>query len=470
MKNEIMGSSGKQITDFFQSRKLAVVLIFLIILLSIVGTHIPQKPQLKPEVYNTWKTNHPVQAEIFGMLGLNDLFSSYLFNGLALLLFLNTLFCTRNMLAVSIRKLKKKSQFQEQKYISGLENSTIVRTENEDVVSHIDHVLRSNGYKISHEGNRIFAEKNRYGMLGVPLFHVCILFIILAAVYGSMGRMEGDMRLIEGQTLSEEHENYMVVSEGPFFNENHRRFDIKLEKFYPDYKDETGTPRGAAGELVISENGKEMKNGTVYSNNLMAYNEYTFLGNVYGMAPLLILTNPDGTIYSGSYITASDLDSSGRYVASFELGNTGLAGVLMVYMTAPLTKMNESGEIRQAPILFLKVFDKGKEIYDGSLRLNETVKLPGSSMSLGFYNVKYWSNFYVVRNDGTLLVYAGLGLLTLSLMIIFFIIPKKVWIEVVNNGTDAEIYIGGRADKFRSLYTEEFNDIVNKIKDSHGAN
>jgi cytochrome c biogenesis protein len=465
MKNEIMGSLEKKFSDFFQSRKLAVTLIFLIILFSILGTHIPQIPQLKPQVYNAWKTNHPAQAEIFETLGLNDLFSSYLFNGLAFLLFLNTLFCTRNMLIVSFRKLKKKNQFQAQKYISGLENSTVVRTEKKDIISHIDHVLLSLGYKISHEENRILAEKNRYGVLGVPLFHVCILFIILAAVYGSLGRMEGDMRLIEGQTLSEEHGNYMLVNEGPFFNENHERFDIKLEKFYPDYKDETDTPRGAAGELVISENGQEMKSGMVYSNNLMTYRGYTFLGNVYGLAPLLILTNPDGTVYSGSYITASDLDNSRRYVASFDMGNTGLVGGLMVYMTAPLNESNESVKVQQTPILFLKVFDKGKEIYDGTLRINESVKLPGNGMSLGFYGAKYWSNFYVVRNDGTFLVYAGLGLLILSLIIIFFIIPKKVWIEVINTGTRAEIYIGGRADKFRSLYDEDFNDMVNKIRE-----
>ncbi len=462
-------SPGKKISSFFQSRKLAVVLISLIILFSIMGTHIPQKSQLKPEVYNTWKTNHPTEAEIYDFLGFTNMFSSPVFIGLCFLLFLNTLFCTRNMLVSSLRKLKRNQQFQNKDQINRLEIKSEIRTGEEDklVTSHIDSVLQSYGYKSIREGNKIFAEKNRYGVFGIPLFHVCILFIILATVYGSMGRMEGDMRLIEGQSLQEDHGNYMFINEGPLFYEKHQKFDIKLEKFYPDYIDGTDTPRGAAGKLIISENGNEMKTDIVYSNNLMTYRDYTFLGNVYGMAPLLVLMNPDGTVYSGSYITASDLDSSGRYVASFDMGNTGLEGGLMVYMTTPLTGIEESGNTRQTPILFLKIFERGKEIYDGTLRLNDTVKIPGNNMYLGFYDIKYWSNFYVVKDDGTLLVYAGVGLITLSLTVIFFVIPKRVWVEVVKNGTNdvTEIYIGGRADKFRSLYNEEFSDIVERIKE-----
>lgn len=459
-------SFGKKIATFFKSRKLAVVLIFLIIVFSIIGTHIPQKSQLKPDVYNVWKTNHPAQAAIFEKLGFTHLFSSFIFISLASFLFINTLFCTRNMLTGAFRRLENK-QFQKKAYICGLENSTAIKTEKEpeSVIPEINSVLKSEGYNVSQEENCIFAQKNRLGILGTSLFHVCILFIIMAAVYGSTGRMEGDMRLIEGQTLSEEHGNYMFINEGPFFNEKHQKFDIALEKFYPDYKDETGTPRGTAEKLVIIENGRKVKADTVYSNHLMTYKGYTFLGNVYGMAPLLILRNPDGTVYSGSYITASDLDNSGRYVASFEMGETGLEGGLMVYMTTNLTsgKIMES-DIEKTPILFLKVFDKGKEIYDGTLRLNETIKI--SDKYLGFYDIKYWSNFYIVKDDGTLLVYAGVGLITLGLMIIFFIIPKRVWVEAVrderNNAT--EIYIGGKADKFRSLYEEEYSSIVDKIE------
>jgi cytochrome c biogenesis protein len=462
-------SMGK-IATFFSSRKLAIVLITLIIVFSIIGTHVPQQSQLKPDVYDKWKSAHPEQADIFEKIGFTHLFSSFIFLSIAALLVINTLFCTRTMLNNAFRRLNA-PQFQKKAYITGLENSSVIKTKKDSnsVISETGSLLKSAGYKVWQEENCILAEKNRLGIMGTSLFHISILFIIIAAVYGSTGRMEGDMRLIEGQTMEEEHGNYMFINEGPFFYEQHRKFGISLERFFPDYKDETHTPRGAAGELAIIENGQKVKTDIVYSNHMMTYNGYTFLGNVYGLAPLLLLKNPDGTVYSGSYITASDLDNSGRYVASFEMGNTGLEGGLMVYMTAPLTGKLMESEAEKTPIMFLRVFDRGKQIYDGTLRLNETVKI--SDKYLGFYDIKYWSNFYVVKDDGTPLVYAGAGLMILSLMVSFFIIPKRVWVEVKRDEKSGavEIYIGGRADKFRSLYEEEYSGIVDKIKRLHGT-
>lgn len=472
--------TGKKIAAFFRSRKLAMVLILLIIVFSIIGTHIPQKSQLKSDVYNVWKTNHPTEAYYFEMFGMTSLFSSPIFIGLAALLFINTFFCTRIMFSNAYRRIRY-PLIQQKSYISGLENKIELRTEKEQkyVISLINSVLKSGGYRIFQEDNRILAEKNRFGVFGTFLFHVCILIIILAAVYGSLGRMEGDMQLIEGQTLSEDHGNYIFENEGPFFYGNHQKFDINLEKFYSDYDDETGTPRGNAGKLNIKENGKEVKTGIVYSNNLLSYKGYTFLSNVYGLAPLLILKNQDGTVYSGSFIIATDSDSSGRYVATFEIGDMGLEGVLMVYMTAPLTsEITGSGEIKQTPILFLKIFDKGNEIYDGKLRLNDTVKIYdqylGYDRTLGFYDIKYWSNFYVVKDTGTLLVYAGIVLMTLSLMISYFVIPKRIWFEVIKdeNSDATKIYIGGKADKFKFSYINEYSNIVNTIDErlNYGTN
>lgn len=456
----------KKIYTLFQSRKLAVILITLIILLSIIGTHIPQKSQIKPDVYNTWKNNHPGEAQIYETLGLTDLFSSFIFLGTVLLLFINTLFCTKNMLGNALQRLK--GRFQKKEYISRLENSTVIHTsiERNDVISLITSELRTLGYKTSQEKNCIYAEKNGFGTLGTPIFHLCILFFMLSALYGSMGRMEGDMRLIEGQTLSEDHGNYIYINEGPIFNENHQKFNITLEKFYPDYYDESNTQRGAAGKLAIHKDGKVAATDIVYSNHLMTYGGYTFLGNVYGMAPLLILRTADGSVISGSYITASDTDDSRRYVAMFDIGDTGLEGGLMVYMTANLTSGNiAEGDVEQTPVLFLKIFDRETEIFDGKLGLNDAVQL--NDKYLVFSDIKYWSNFYVVKDDGTLLVYAGFGLMTLSLMIMFFIIPKRLWVEIVSDEKTGatEIYIGGRSDRFMSLFEEEYCSIIDHIKE-----
>ena len=457
---------GKQIITFFKSRKLAIILIVLIILLSILGTHIPQKSQLKPEFFNSWEKDHPTEAQIYDFLGFTHIFSSFIFVSIAALLFINTLFCTKGMFTNALRRFGADPQFQEKPFIISLERNTVIKTgkNEEDIIPLVKSVFLSHGYRVSNNRNLIFAQKYRIGVLGTTLFHVSVLFLILAAVYGSTGRMEGDMRLIEGQKLSEDHGNYMFINEGPFFYENHQKFNISLEKFYADYTDEIGTPRGPTGKLAIIENGQIMKTDIVFSNRQMNYNGYTFLGNVYGLAPLLIIRNPDGSVYSGSYITATDQDESKRYVSYFDMGNTGLEAGLMVYMTAPLTSKITESEVSQEPILFLKIFEKGTEIYNGTMRLNDTVQI--DDKTLGFYDIKYWSNFYVVKDDSVTLILLGSVLMTLSLFSSYFIVPKRIWVELLDNEKNGmrEIHIGGKSDKFRSLYEDEFSGIIHDIE------
>lgn len=471
-----MAGIGKKITSFFRSRKLAIVLILLIILFSIIGTHVPQKWQLKPQVYDTWKANHPVDAELFERLGLTNLFSSYIFITLAALLFINTFFCTTGMLRTSARLLARKPLFQDSAYISRLENHSVIQTgmAPDSTTGHasavIGKILAARGYRVVQDGSRLFAEKNRFGVLAIPLFHICILLIISAGVYGAVGRMEGDIRLIEGQNVSESRENYIFINEGPFSSGNHAYFNISLDRFYPQYVDETGTERGPAGELTIIENGENVKSGLVYSNNMMDYRGFTFLNNVYGMAPLLLVLNPDGTVYTGSYIMASDTDKSGRYVAYFDLGDTGLKGGLMVYMTAPLGgEIAGTDVLNQSPIMFLKIFNKKNNnmLYDGTLRLNQTAAIPGTTGYIAFADMKYWSNFYVVRDSGVTWVYAGIALLVVAFAIHLLLVPARIWVEVrESRGDDAsQIYIGGRADRFGRLYEEEFTGTVQELRE-----
>ncbi|MBU3967282.1 MAG: cytochrome c biogenesis protein ResB [Euryarchaeota archaeon] len=244
-------------------------------------------------------------------------------------------------------------------------------------------------------------------------------------------------------------------------------YKVSQEKnFIRAEKNRFGTLGTSIFHLSIQIDGKVAATDIVYSNHLMTYGGYTFLGNVYGMAPLLILRNEDGSVISGSYVTASDTDDSKRYVAMFDIGDTGLEGGLMVYMTANLTSGNiVEGDVEQTPVLFLKIFDRETEIFDGKLGLNDAVQI--DDKYLVFSDVKYWSNFYVVKDDGTLLVYAGFGLITLSLTIMFFIIPKRLWAEIISDEKTGvtEIYIGGRSDRFRSLYEEEYCSFIDHIKE-----
>lgn len=57
--------------------------------------------------------------------------------------------------------------------------------------------------------------------------------------------------------------------------------------------------------------------------------------------------------------------------------------------------------------------------------------------------------------------------MTLSLMISYIMIPKRIWVEVIKdeNSDATEIYMGGKTDKFKFLYESEYSTLVNKIEE-----
>ena len=112
-----------EIPRFFRSRKLAIYLILMVILLSFIGTIIPQEHIYTPVIMEGMIAKS-VFLGYMDEIGFTAIFTSWLFFGVIFLLYLNTTFCTYDMFRNSIRKMKRGSNFKEKKeiWILSLEN------------------------------------------------------------------------------------------------------------------------------------------------------------------------------------------------------------------------------------------------------------------------------------------------------------------------------------------------------------
>lgn len=464
----------KKTVAFFKSRKLTIALVVLLIIFSFLGTVIPQQSQLKPFVYESWKTGSEWSG-ILETFGLTNVYASPAFLVLIILLFLNTLFCTSGTLKVAFRKFGK-ILYRDKNSILKFENHSEIVTDRtikqaaEDVIS----MLRKNRYLVRREGKRISAEKNRFAVFGTPMFHICILIVLLAVFYGRVERMEGAMELVEGQMLTESHRNYVFLNEGPLFNEKHQNFGVVLERFYPNYREADGPPRGMASKLVIIENGQKVDEGMVHTNRQIIYKGVTIYQSDYGFAPLLILKDRDGVEISGSYVIAKDDTGSGVYYSSFYTGEDGFEGEILLYPNTLTTEINsEYGyDIPQDPHINLKLYSSDEEIFVGTLGLGEVVDV--GDMSIGFYDLKYWSTFYFVKDKGTYIVFAGFFLAIASLSVTFFMVPKRIFVEIEKDAQSGKtaVYVGGTADRFNSSFSDEYSGLIKRIREriSNGSN
>ncbi|MCL7415248.1 MAG: cytochrome c biogenesis protein ResB [ANME-2 cluster archaeon] len=461
----------KMIARFFRSRKLTIYLLILVILVSVLGSIIPQE-----HIYSPATLEEMLEQSEFLVLmqkiGFTAIFTSWLFFSIMFLLYLNTIFCTYDMFKNTIRKIKKGSDFKKKDEIDGFANHTVVvfGTTSDSTRDKVVSNLKMRRYSVEQDGNRIAAIKNRLGVLGTPAFHLCILLVLGAILYGGVGRMEGRLQLVEGQTLYEQHQDYMYVAEGPLFDEKHRNYGVLLERFHPQYEDKKNVYRGAASELVITDGDKVVKRDVVHSNHLVIYEDVSLFQNEYGFAPLFLLKNETGAVISGSYVYAED-DGSGRYMTVFPVADTGLVAQITLYPNSSRRILESGYDIPPNPQVYLELFEGGQPVFDGVLGLDQMVVLgsypDAGEVTLGFYDLKQWSIIAVVIDRGVPYIFGGIYLAVLSMMVMFFFSPRHLW-AVVEEGEDGRpvLYIGGKSDRYKSSFEVEFNNLIEGIEEA----
>ena len=85
------------------------------------------------------------------------------------------------------------------------------------------------------------------------------------------------------------------------------------------------------------------------------------------------------------------------------------------------------------------------------------------NLSIGFYDLKYASIISLVRDRGTPILFAGFWLSVASLFAMYFIIPRRIWVEVLTDRSGTFVYICGNTDRFTSYFEDGFLKIVEEI-------
>jgi len=442
----------QRLWDFFCSLKLTLFLLITMAITSIIGTIIPQYPNID-ERY--WATISAGKKALYESLGFFDMYHSWWF-----LAFL-TIFCI-NLITCSIHRLphvfkfvseplfvlpegqQKAYKSVEIKLSSGIEESkerlvNFLRTEfAAPVVTKVGHQYH------------LFAQKNAWCRLGVYVVHFSILVIFTGAMIGNLFGYKGFVAIVEGETIdSIQLRNGKTIPLG---------FEVRCDQFSVTFYDAPGggrpsqMPKEFKSILTLTENGKEIpgyKHVRVVVNDPLTYKGITFYQSSYGQAN-------DPSIF---YFTVRDRNSGkteqlalrpgiptplpdGRNVAIVDLTNDpgeGLAAVLSV-------------SSKGAQPSFFKVF-----------RDNPTLdELRGDRMIFTFTgtDAKQYTGLQVNKDPGVWVVWTGCFLMCTGLCIAFFMSHKRVWI-VLSNG-HARIF--GNASKNQPAFQAEFEKLTDKLK------
>lgn len=441
----------QEVWDFLCSLKLTIFLLITLAITSIIGTVIPQFPNID-ERY--WATISATRKALYEKLGFFDMYHSWWF--LALLALFSI-----NLIACSIKRLPHVFTFvstpmtvlpdTQQKIFASHEIK--LQGSLEESRERLAAFLTSRiaAPVVTKEGSHyhLFSQKNAWCRLGVYVVHFSILVIFAGAIIGNIWGYKGFVAIVEGDTVSTvKLRNGKEIPLG---------FVIKCDQFTVSFYDAPGggpsqMPKEFKSILTITENGREVpgyKHARVVVNDPLTYKGITFYQSSYGPAsdpstffftvrqrsggaavPIAIRPGMETRLPDGRLATIVDLtDNPGE----------GQAAVLGVRSVGSDPK-------------FFKVFKSNPSLDE----------LRGDSLIFAFTgtDARMYTGLQVNKDPGVWVVWIGCIMMCVGLCIAFFMSHKRIWI-VLQQG-HARIY--GNASKNQPAFQTEFETLAEELR------
>ena len=428
-------SAIDQIWKSFASVKLTIGLLLTLAATSIIGTLIPQNEA--PGAY--LQTFGETLYRVFSLLGLFDMYHSWWFRALILLLVVNIIVCSIDRLQATwkiifarnprfniarYRQLKNKTEFNHDGVAGQLK---------ELYLPVISRRFKFHRTEETDNGFAIYAEKGRLTRLGVYVVHLSVVVLLIGGLIGSIFGYEGFVNLAPGDSAStiQLRQNNQILPLG---------FEIRCDDFKVEFYD-SGAPKEFRSSLSILKQGKVVKQKDIIVNDPLHFEGISFFQASYGqLSPTEMILNftsqATGMIYSQKAAIGQPVvipENLGTFTlkkftrqANFNGHNIGEAFV------GELTPPNGKPIEITLPLKFPS-FDK--------MRKGQVL------IAIADFVPRYYTGLQVSRDPGVWIVYVGFILMITGIYITFFMSHQQVCIDVSGKGKKSRIRVAGTSNK-----------------------
>lgn len=214
--------------SFISSVRFGIVLLVLLVVFSLIGMLIVQQNVNGFDAYFASRT--PAEKMLFGWLGLFDVYHTWYYNALLLILSLNIVLASIDHFPTSWSYIAKPKLVATREWLLARKQNTTINIKGgseAEVVEKIQQAFTENGfsrritesknlsYEIDNFGKRdfskmiskttvnIFGERGRWNRMGAYLVHVALLTLFLGHFVALRTGFDADVRLMPGQTTNE---------------------------------------------------------------------------------------------------------------------------------------------------------------------------------------------------------------------------------------------------------------------------
>ena len=455
-----MTGNKSRVWSFFSSVSLTIALLVIIILISIIGTVVPQRDvaaqlalQIPPGLFTFLQA-----TQIF------DLYHSVWFFLLLGILSLNLIVCSINRFPQAWRHFRAKSLPSKPDIFQDISEDAIINTkQDQKVIAEVAAMAmksRFRGYQRQKttDGLYFYGDKGRISYFGVYVVHLSILILIAGVMISSIFGIEGYVNIGEGQTVNKidlrDKDQTLLLP-----------FSVRCDHFIIEFY-ENGAPKTYRSDLTFLKNNQVVSQGQLLVNSPLVFEGFRFYQSSYG---LTAESKASLSLFENGKKSQEILVGMGE---TFVLpGKEGKVNVLRVegnlMNMGPAVKLAVMSTRGETVFWVFRHIDKIKEMNPGIVQqipmFNPGLFRPYVFV-IGGVQEKYYTGLQVNNDPGLPVVAASAFLMFIGLLLVFFSSHRQVWLWIDAQGENTRISIAGRSNKNAVGLQRDIKDILTRIK------
>lgn len=449
----------KQALKPFQSVRFNIGLFAALALASILGTLIPQTPEV-PEKVQAFIAAHPTVGPWMDRADLFNIYFSWWFIGMLGLMAFDVIVCKLIFGKFpGLRTFKKVELAPHVPLAQPFKAEWDGASAPETAARYALDFLKGENYKADlrpmPEGAfLVTAARHRLQRFGSWVSHVSILLILLANFTGALWGFREVLNVPEGFTQKLKH----------------RPWAVTCDKFTVDWYEGTSTPKTFASNLRLFVSGQLARESEILVNEPLEHKKVRFYQASYGpylkeaRLGLFMRRKPKS---SPSAVTVR-LDE--------DVPVPGTAYSLRILQFVPDFSMDENQKVvsrsvhPENPALQVLVSENGKPLKAPWVFLNyPALNMPPAQASdefivvLAEYVPSFYTGLQITYDPGADLFWTACAILVVGLMTLFYFNHRKVWVLVEPHGSGARWKVGGTSSRGKS-FEADFLRLADELK------
>lgn len=443
----------KKTIKYFSSLRFTILLICLLGMIFALGLWIPQKRLLKT-IYLEWQKNSPALVDFLDSLGLTTIYTSPITLTLWFLFFLNlTLVLWQRWPVIKSRIAVSDSKIADPETVGGYPfRGSFPLPDSLDSASVITRI-QSKGFSVLGNENGFYGLKNRRAPLAFMLFHLSFFLILLGGLISVYTEFNGYLDLAQGESFQGELSRYNTTQ--PLLMPeigSPPDASFKVKSIVPRVAH--NTPTGIS-VLLVDGRGKTHE---VDINRPYTTEHTSYVFKHLGVSPLFVLTDSSGRETGGAYIK---LDVLQRKPDRFILGGfTFTATFYPDFVMVDGKRATRSMEFNN-PVFFISAEQDGKKAGEGLVPKNGSLEFSGHRLEMR--DMPFWVRFFVVKQRGLSILYAGFAIATIGVIWRLLFYRREIVGAVREIDGARSLVVAGRSEYYKSLAEDEFVKLFTEV-------